>query len=70
MDTNDACPKCGAPVVYVEMENDAGHTIRVPVGKFSIEERIVIPETGKAFRSKCGVSHYKTCQQTKRWRMR
>ena len=61
----DRCPKCGSEIVYVEMES--GH--RVPVDKFTIDERVIIVENGKSFRNKCGISHHKTCQKKQRWRM-
>tara|TARA_Y100000593_G_scaffold95131_1_gene200505 strand:+ start:44451 stop:44666 length:216 start_codon:yes stop_codon:yes gene_type:complete len=57
------CEKCGAPVIYVQM--DSGH--RVPVDKYTIEERIVIRKDGTASRDKCGISHFKTCQRKQRW---
>ena len=61
----ERCKKCGGPVVYVQM--DSGH--RVPIDKYTIEERVVVREDGTAFRNKCGTSHYKTCQGKRRWRM-
>ena len=58
------CEKCGAQIIYVNMEN--GH--RVPIDRFTIEKRIVINEDGTAFRRKCGTSHHTTCQRKQRWR--
>ena len=60
---NEKCPKCGARIRWIEFDGK-----RIPLDPYTIEERFVQLD-GKWGRGDAGVSHYKTCQGIKRFRI-
>jgi len=59
----EICKVCGARIRWIEFDGK-----RIPLDKFTIEERYVQLE-GKWGRGIAGVSHHKTCQRRARFKI-
>jgi len=58
------CSVCGAPVVYVNVNGK-----KIPLDKYTVQDRYVEISENKWVRGRAGVSHFKTCQQKMRFRI-